>query len=52
MYETEATSAGPLCRQIEADRAEKEGENEHMIEGGTGPRLPALQQGRRCVFIC
>jgi len=52
MYKkTKLTSTGPLHRRFEADKAERKRENKHTIEGKTGLRLPAVQQGGQCVFI-
>ena len=48
---TKLTSMGPLRCRFKVDKAERKRENEHTIEGKTGPQLPAVQQGGRCVFI-
>ena len=48
---TKLTSTGPLRCRFKVDKAERKRENEHTIEGKTGPRLPAVQRGGRCVFI-
>jgi len=34
---TKLTSTGLLCHRFEADKAERKRENEHTIEGKTGP---------------